>query len=111
MVSARSRLTPSTCSSRRSRRLGSCGQRGVPRHGLQGLPDRGGAREFDTSYREARGAYEVLKSKLDSAGAGEEDRVRLAARDMRDWVELQRLSMDAHGVFKRYAEEVRQPGA
>ena len=79
--------------------------------GYRGYQTEEGAREFDTSYREARGAYEVLKSKLDSAGAGEEDRVRLAARDMRDWVELQRLSMDAHGVFKRYAEEVRQPGA
>ena len=79
--------------------------------GYRGYQTEEGSREFDTGYREARGAYEVLKSKLDNAGAGEEDRVRLAARDMHDWSEAQRLSMDAHGAFKRYAEEVRQPGA
>ena len=79
--------------------------------GYRGYQTEEGSREFDTSNREAHGSYDSLRFRLDEAGAGEEDRIRLAARDMRDWVEIQRLSMDAHGVFKRYAEEVRQPGA
>ena len=32
-------------------------------------------------------------------------------RDMLDWVEIQRQTVEAHGVFKQHAEEVRQPGA
>ena len=70
-----------------------------------------GAREFSTSYREACWAYESLRSSLDDAGVDEDDRVRMAAHDMHGWSETQRASMDAHGVFRRYAEEVGQPGA
>ena len=79
--------------------------------GYRGYQTEEGSREFSTIYREAHWAYESLRSSLDDAGVDEEDRVRMAARDMHDWSEAQRLSMDAHGVFKRYAEEVRQPGA
>ncbi len=79
--------------------------------GYRGYETEEGSREFATSYREAHFAYDSLSSGLGDAGAGEEDRVRMAARDMRDWVEIQRRSMEAHGAFKRYAEEVQQPGA
>ena len=79
--------------------------------GYRGYQTEEGSREFDTGYRDAYWAYDSLRSKLDATGVDEENRIRLAARDMLDWVEIQRQTVEAHGVFKQYAEEVRQPGA
>ena len=79
--------------------------------GYRGYQTEDGIHEFHASYRDAYWAYDAMRSSLDEVGADEEDRVRMAALDMHDWSELQRLSMEAHGAFKRDAEEVRQPGA
>ena len=70
-----------------------------------------GAREFDSSYHDALWAYRSLTASLDAEGVGENDRVRLAADDMHDWSEVQRMAMDAYGVFKRSGKEVARPGA